>query len=95
MALMIPHLARGEYEAVVELGRRATLLNPTLSSTQKGYLSALGHLGRAIEQAIVLERLLRLEPTFSVRQALLRSPYQCEPDRLRYAEGLRRAGLPE
>lgn len=95
MALMIPHLARGEYEMVVEIGRRATALNPGLSSTQKGYLAALGHLGRTEEQAVIRERLLRLEPSFSVREALLRSPLVRDEDRLRYAEGLRRAGLPE
>ena len=95
MALMIPHLARGEYEMVVELGRRATGLNPALSSTQKGYLAALGHLGRTEEQEMVRERLLRLEPGFSVREALLRSPLVREQDRRRYAEGLRLAGLPE
>ena len=95
MALMIPHLARGEYEMVVELGRRATALNPRLSSTQKGYLAALGYLGRAEEQAIVRERLLRLEPGFCVRDALARSPLLRDDDRARYAEGLRRAGLPE
>jgi tetratricopeptide (TPR) repeat protein len=95
MALMIPHLARGEYQIAMELGRRATALNPGFSSTQKGYLSALGHLGRTEEQAVVRERLLRLEPSFSVREALLRSPLLREDDRLRYAEGLRLAGLPE
>lgn len=95
MALMIPHLARGEYETVVQLGRRATALNPSLSSTQKGYLSALGHVGAGKEQASVRERLLRLEPGFCVREALLRSPFLKDEDRMRYAEGLRRAGLPE
>lgn len=95
MALMIPHLALGEDEKVVELGRRATALNPTLSSTQKGYLSALGHLGRTTEQRAVRDRLLRLEPRFCVREALQRSPFLREADRLRYADGLRLAGLPE
>ena len=95
MALMIPHLARGEYEMVVDLGRRATALNPKLSSTQKGYLAALGHLGRTDEQAVVRERLLLLEPGFCIRDALARSPLLRDDDRARYAEGLRRAGLPE
>jgi tetratricopeptide (TPR) repeat protein len=95
MALMIPHLALGQDEKVVELGRRATALNPGLSSTQKGYLSALGHLGRSSEQRAVRERLLQLEPRFCVSEALQRSPFLHEADRRRYAEGLRLAGLPE
>lgn len=95
MALMIPHLARGDYDVVVALGRRATALNPSLSSTQKGYLSALGHLRRKQEQAAVRERLLRLEPGFCVKLALARSPFMRDEDRMRYAEGLRLAGLSE
>jgi TolB-like protein len=95
MALMIPHLMRGEYTTVVELGRRATSLNPIFSSTQKGYLSALGYLGRAEEATVVRERLLRLEPAFCLREAMARSPLLGEADRMRYVEGLRRAGLPE
>ena len=44
MALMMPHLLCGEFETVVTLGRRAIELNPSFSSTYKGYLAALGHL---------------------------------------------------
>ena len=50
MALMMPHLLRGEFETVVTLGRRAIELNPSFSSTYKGYLAALGHLGRDAER---------------------------------------------
>jgi DNA-binding SARP family transcriptional activator/tetratricopeptide (TPR) repeat protein len=94
-ALMVPTLLRGDFEQTVELGRRAVHLNPALSSTLKGYLSALGHLGPSAEMLSVRARLLQAEPGFCVHRALARSPMMMEADRDLYATGLRRAGLPE
>jgi tetratricopeptide (TPR) repeat protein len=93
--LMVPHLALGQFERVVELARRAASLNPSLSATYKGYLSALGHLGASEERETVRAKLLALEPGFTVRAALARSPLRRAADRALYAEGLRRAGLEE
>jgi hypothetical protein len=58
-------------------------------------LAALGYLGLASEAAPLRERLLELEPQFSVRDAVARSPLQREEDLERYADGLRLAGVPE
>jgi TolB-like protein len=93
--LMVPHLALGQFERVVELARRAVSLNPSLSATYKGYLSALGHLDASEERETVRAKLLALEPGFTVRAALARSPMRRAVDRALYAEGLRRAGLEE
>lgn len=95
MALMMPHFLRGEFEQALALGRRAVELNPGFSSTYKGYLATLGHLGRHEEAARVCTRLLCLEPGFSVRNAIERSPMRRGSDLALYADGLRRAGLPE
>ena len=95
MAIMMPHLSRGEYRAAALAGREAVELNPWFSSSFKGYLSALGHLGQARESADVLAKLLKLEPRFTVRDAIRRSPMLLPGDIERYAEGLRRAGLAE
>ena len=94
MALMIPHLQRGDNERVVELGRNALALNPIFTSTYKGMLAALGHLGRRREAEDLCSRLLRLDPGFSLREAALRSPMRPEDDAC-YLDGLRLAGLPE
>ena len=93
--LMLPHLLRGDFETTVTLGRRSIALNPSFSGTYKGYLSALGHLGRDGEAVEVLPRLLALEPGFSIRSAVERSPMTRREDLALYAEGLRRAGLRE
>lgn len=94
-AMIMPHLLLAEYDSAAEIGRRASELNPWFSSAYKGYLAALGYLGRERETDMVLTRLLELEPSFSVEEAVERSPMTRPEDVARYAEGLRRAGLPE
>jgi DNA-binding SARP family transcriptional activator len=94
-ALMVAYLFRGEFDKALAVGRRAIELNPGFSATYKGYLATLGQLRRRQEAARVLARLLKLEPGFSVKRALERVPIQRLADQNLYAEGLRRAGLPE
>jgi DNA-binding SARP family transcriptional activator/TolB-like protein len=95
MALIMPHLMSGDCASAVEAGRRAIELNPFFSSSFKGYLAALGWMHRPREAREVLDRLLVLEPGFSIEAALVRSPLKRPEDLARYAEGLRRAGLRE
>lgn len=95
MAIMMPFFLRKEFDKALAVGRRALELNPGFTSTYKGYLATLGHLQRGEETKRVLARLLALEPEFCVRSALERSPMIREADLELYAEGLRRAGLPE
>ncbi len=95
MAAMMPFLMLQSYDLAIGLGNRALALNPTFSSTYKGHLAALGHLGRLTEAKNLRERLLVLEPKFCVRDAVARSPLTRPEDLLHYAEGLRLAGLAE
>lgn len=95
MALIMPHLMSGDCTSAVEAGRRAIELNPLFSSAYKGYLAALGWMHRPHEAQEVRDRLLALEPGFSIEAAVVRSPLKRPEDIARYAEGLRRAGLRE
>lgn len=95
MALTMPYLMSGDCASAVEAGRRAIELNPLFSSAYKGYLAALGWIDRPREAREVLDRLLSLEPGFSVEAAVSRSPLTRSEDIVRYAEGLRRTGLRE
>jgi DNA-binding SARP family transcriptional activator/TolB-like protein len=94
-AIVMPHLLRGDYEDAATAGRKAIELNPWFSSSFKGHLAALGHLGIQPEIVAVRSRLLKLEPGFTVRDAIRRSPIGSLEGIEQYAEGLRRAGLPE
>ena len=95
MALILPSMMVGDHPGAIAAGRRAIEMNPQFSSSYKGYLAVLGHAGRQRDAQDVLARLMRLEPGFSVREAVMRSPMQRTEDIDRYAEGLRRAGLQE
>ena len=70
-------------------------MNPSFSASYKLYLAALGHTGRTQEAAIVRQRLLALEPDFTVERFLATTPIEREADRALYAEGLRLAGVAE
>jgi tetratricopeptide (TPR) repeat protein len=95
MALMMPYYLQGAFDKAQQCGRRAVELNPGFTSTYKGYLATLGQLGQHQEAKRVMARLLELETGFSIRNALDRSPMTRDSDRKLYAEGLRRAGLPD
>ena len=80
-----------EAEAEAEAARVAAL-NPAFSSALRIRLCALGLLGR--DAAAVRARLEALEPGVTVADCLRRAPLTGQ-DLARYAEGLRRGGLPE
>jgi DNA-binding SARP family transcriptional activator/TolB-like protein len=95
MALAIPYMLRGEHAEAITLGRRAAEMNPVFSSTHKVLLVSLGHAGLNDEAALVRERLLHIEPGFTVTEAMERLPFVSPQDREIYASGLRLAGLAE
>jgi TolB-like protein/Flp pilus assembly protein TadD len=90
---MMALAGRGDFAAGAAVGRRALALNPWFSSTYKGYLSALGHVGDDAEATRVSSRLYALEPNFTIASTVQRTPMRRTDDLAVYAEGLRRAGL--
>jgi tetratricopeptide (TPR) repeat protein len=88
------NLMKRDYEAAVEVGRVVVELNPSFSAAYKPYLAALGHLRRDQEAAAIRQRLLTLEPHFTIERFLANNPIERECDRMHYAEGLRLAGIP-
>lgn len=89
------HLMKGEYESAAAVGRSVVGMNPAFSAAYKPYLAALGYLGRSQEAEALRRRLAVIEPDFSIRSFLATTPMQRESDRVHFAEGLRRAGVPE
>ncbi len=88
-------LMKHDYESAVATGRSVVGMNPAFSAAYKPYLAALGYLGRTQEAAVVRQRLLAIEPDFSIQRFRDTTPMQHEADRAHYAEGLRRAGVAE
>ena len=90
---MLPLLFLRHHAEVGALARQVTLLHPSFSFPYKAWLAALGHMGDLEMAQSVRERLLVIEPDFTVAKALRRAPMRREEDRAHYAEGLRRTGL--
>jgi len=95
MAMVMPLLLTGDHENAVRSGQRARRANPGLSSSYKGLIAALGYLGQAREARCLIDELYQVEPGFTVREAISRSPLMNPNDLACYAQGLRLAGLRE
>ncbi len=95
MALTLSHMLNGEGTDALIAGRDAAAANPEFSASFKAFLSVIGHSDDDEARSRVLHQLLSLEPNFTVTDALARSPLYRPEDRLRFADGLRRGGLPK
>ncbi len=84
-----------DYGAAIEIGRRVSELSPGFAAGLRHYLAALGHQGYDGEAWLVREKLAALDPAFTVQRFLDHSPFERAQDTEHYAEGLRRAGVPE
>ncbi len=94
-AFIIVALLKRDYESAVIAGRAVSEMTPSFSAAYKPYLAALGHLGRQPEAKMARDRLLAMEPEFTIERFLATAPLERDSDREAYAEGLRRAGVPE
>jgi DNA-binding SARP family transcriptional activator/Flp pilus assembly protein TadD len=94
-AYTMAYLFKGDYEQAMTIGRRVVRANPEFSNGYKPFIAALGHLGRADEAKPYVDKLLLLEPTFTVKRFGEVYPFKRPGDRNRYMAGLRLAGLPE
>ena len=87
-------LLKRDFEGAVAVGRAVSELNPAFSSAYRVYLSALGHLGRADEVELVRNRLLALEPDFTIRHFQETTPFERGEDVQHIVRGLTLAGVP-
>ncbi|MFN7308545.1 MAG: BTAD domain-containing putative transcriptional regulator [Alphaproteobacteria bacterium] len=84
-----------DYDEAFRVGRRFVRENPGFSNGYKHLLAALGHLGRAEEAAPYLQKLLQLEPHFTIAHFTRTYPLARKEDRDNYARGLELAGVPK
>lgn len=87
-------LSAGRYELAAELAQRSLRVNRAHSPTLRALVIALAELDRLAEAGAAVQTLLTLEPGLTVQSYLERSPAGANDTRRRYAEALRRAGVP-
>jgi DNA-binding SARP family transcriptional activator/Tfp pilus assembly protein PilF len=84
-----------DYERAVVVGRRVVKSVPDFINGYKPLIASLGHLGRREEAAPYVERLLSLEPDFTIEKFRKAYPFKRPQDRDDYCKGLRLAGIPK
>lgn len=89
----IAYLFNEDYERAATVGRRAVATIPGFVNGYKPLIAALGQLGRREEAKSYLDKLLTLEPGFSVEKFAEVYPIKKVRDRKRYLEGLHLAGV--
>ncbi len=91
----IAYMFKGDYEQAVAVGRRVVAANPEFVNGYKPLIASLGHLGRIEEAKPFITTLLTIEPNFTIERFSQLYPIKKESDRQHYADGLRKAGVPE
>ncbi|MFM7414973.1 MAG: tetratricopeptide repeat protein, partial [Alphaproteobacteria bacterium] len=89
------YVLKGDYAAACRFGKRAVRACPDFSNGYKHLIAALGHLGRREEAAPYVQKLLQLEPHFTIAQFTRTYPLARQEDRDNYARGLELAGVPK
>ena len=93
-AVVIAHLFREELEEADYLAEVVLERQPFHASALRVRLAILGQLGRKKQCEPYLARLLEIEPSATVATMLVRPPFQAS-DLAYYADGLRKAGVPD
>ena len=91
----IAYLIKRDYEQAAIFGRRVTKTRPEFVNGYKPLIAALGHLGRKDEARGYIQKLLSLEPNFTVERFGEVYPFKHNSDRDHYMQGLRLAGVKE
>ena len=94
-AYTIAYTFKHDYERAVVVGRRVVRANPEFINGYKPLIASLGHLRRKEEAAPYVEKLLSLEPDFTIEKFRKAYPFKQPQDRDTYCKGLRLAGIPQ
>ena len=88
------HLSLGDYETALDLANRSFAENPRHLSTSRVRMMALQGLGRGEEARDVAQKLLRIQPNFSVENYLANHPSGNFRTGQEWARLMREAGVP-
>jgi tetratricopeptide (TPR) repeat protein len=90
---VIAYLLKRDYERAVVFGRDVVKTVPDFINSYKPLIASLGHLRRREEAKPYVEKLLSLEPDFTVEKFKKTYPLRRPQDRDNYCKGLRLAGI--
>jgi adenylate cyclase len=85
----------GQLDAAIEAFEIAIERSPDFLGLRVGLASTLGELGRQEDAKRCISEILRLDPNFSIAAYMGGLSYKNPEDRVRFEDGLRKAGLPE
>ncbi|HML14307.1 MAG TPA: BTAD domain-containing putative transcriptional regulator [Xanthobacteraceae bacterium] len=94
-AYAMAYLFKRDYERAAVVGRRVVKANPDFVNGYKPLIAALGHLCRRDEAAPYLDKLLSLEPDFTIERFRKVYPFKVAEDCDNYCRGLLLAGIPK
>lgn len=92
-SMCVPLFALDRYDEVVRAAQRVMRHIPNWTEAFTMQAAAYAKLGRLDEARVAIERLLCIDPQYSVRRALRRHPYRDATDRDKLADALSQAGL--
>ena len=91
----VAHLVSGNYEEALSWIRKCMLAHPGSDFPLRALAACLGLLGRTPEAREVIRQYRQVAPDATISKVMAITPYRDADFRRRYAEGLRKAGLPE
>ncbi|HKP27480.1 MAG TPA: winged helix-turn-helix domain-containing protein, partial [Dongiaceae bacterium] len=95
VGVALAHFIAGRYELAVEAAAKALLERPHLTWGHRVIAAAYGQLGWRAEAAAAVEKVRHYSPGATVASVMQVMALEPEALRSRFAEGLRRAGLPD
>jgi tetratricopeptide (TPR) repeat protein len=87
------YMFKRDYVRTVLVGRRVVKSLPGFVNAYKPLIASLGHLGRREEALPYIQKLLSLEPDFTIEKFRKAYPFKRPEDRDSYCKGLRLAGI--
>jgi adenylate cyclase len=91
----VAHFISEHYEEALSWIRKSMVAHPGSDFPLRALAACLGLLGRTPEAREVIRQYRQVAPDATISKVMAITPYRDADFRRRYAEGLRKAGLPE
>lgn len=93
--MAVAHLVDGQFDRAAAIAERALLQNPRSAIALRALAASLAKMGQREEATELMRTVLKIDPNITISKLRTRIMFMDEGVWQRYADGLRRAGLPE